>query len=299
MARRALAPVDRMTATAADITARKLNQRLEVMNPDDELGRLASTLNDMIERLARSFEEIRRFTADAAHELRTPLALLRTEIEVALRGVATSPPDARFLEGLLEEIERLTRLVTQLLFLCREDAGLIAWEPHPVQLDEVVSEVADHIRVVAGERGQTLNSAHLVPCRVWGNEDRLRQVIFNLLDNAIKYTPAGGTIDISLESHNGQTRMVVSDTGIGIAAEHLAQIFDRFYRVDPSRSDQVEGTGLGLAICRSIAESHGGQLRVESTLCRGTQVTFLVPSLRSAPARSSTFAAGFSECQFK
>jgi two-component system, OmpR family, heavy metal sensor histidine kinase CusS len=277
LARGALLPVERMTAAAAEITSNRLSRRLKSPNPDDEIGRLAATLNDMIGRLARSFDEVRRFTADAAHELRTPLTLMQTEIEVALREADEQPADAALLERLLDEIERLTRLVTQLLFLCREDAGLGAWTPRPLDLAMVVGKVVDHMLAYVEERGQRLVVRGLRPCIISGDEDRLRQLLFNLLENATKYTPADGEVSVLVEPAAGWARVVICDTGMGIPAEHLPRIFDRFYRVDPSRSRETEGTGLGLAICRSIVESHGGRLALESTVGRGTQVTLTLP----------------------
>ena len=280
LARKALAPVDRMVATAQEITATRLDRRLDAPNSQDELGRLATAFNDMISRLERSFEEIRRFTADAAHELRTPLAAMRTEAEVALRSPRAPEQDGRVLENLLEEIERLTRLVSQLLFLCREDTGIGVGEFRPVRLDELVREVGDHMQVAAREKGVELRVDLSTPSPIRGDADRLRQLFFNLLDNAIKYTPSGGTVVVRAESPNGQARVIVTDTGVGIPAEHLPRVFDRFYRVDPSRSPETDGTGLGLAICRSIAEAHGGHLEIDSDLGQGTRATLLLPALR-------------------
>jgi heavy metal sensor kinase len=280
LARKALEPVDRMAATAAEITSHRLDRRLEEAGAEDELGALARAFNAMITRLQRSFEEVRRFTADAAHELRTPLAAMRTEAEVALRSPRSPERDARVLEDLLEEMERLTRLVSQLLFLCREDAGLGAGDVRPVRLDNLVCEVGEHMQVAAQEKGVDLALDLPGPCLVRGDADRLRQLLFNLLDNAIKYTPPGGRAAVRSESSNGQTRVTVADTGIGIPADHLPHVFDRFYRVDSSRSPQTEGSGLGLAICRSIAEAHGGRLAIDSALGSGTQVTLVLPTHR-------------------
>ncbi len=281
LARKALAPVDRMVATATEITSSRLDRRLETSNPNDELGRLASTFNDMIARLQLSFEEIHRFTADAAHELRTPLAMMRTEAEVALRAPRSPSQDARVLESLLEEIDRLSRLVTQLLFLCREDAGVAATNQQPVCLDDLVRDVAEHMQVAATEKGLRLNVEGSAASRVLGDSDRLRQLLFNLLDNAIKYTPPGGTIHVSAESPNGFARIVVVDTGMGIPPEQLPHVFERFFRVDGSRRSQSAGAGRGLAICRSIAEAHGGRVQIDSAPARGTTVTLVLPVLKT------------------
>jgi heavy metal sensor kinase len=278
MARAALAPVDRMAAAADQITATRLDQRLEAPNPDDELGRLAGTLNGMIARLERSFGEIRRFTADAAHELRTPLAVMRNAAEVALRVPRDAEQYRSVLEELLEEIERLSRLAEQLLFLCRGDAGLVPRVCGAVAVDGVVREVAEHMRVVAGEKGQTITLDLVAPCPVTGDPDQLRRLVFNVLDNAIKYTPAGGAIAVKSQCLSEQVQVVVADNGKGIAAEHIPHLFDRFYRVDPARGrETADGIGLGLAICRSIVETHGGKIDVASTVGRGTQVSFTLP----------------------
>jgi len=280
LARKALAPVDRMAATAAEITATRLDRRLDEPVTEDELGCLARTFNAMIARLQRSFEEVRRFTADAAHELRTPLAAMRTEAEVALRSPRSPERDGHVLEDLLEEIERLTRLVSHLLFLCREDTGISVGDFRPVQLDDVVRDVGEHMQVAAREKAVKLVVDLRKSCRVSGDADRLRQLFFNLLDNAIKYTPPDGKVTVQGEPSNGQVCVTVADTGIGIPADHLPHVFDRFYRVDPARSPETDGSGLGLAICRSIAEAHGGRLEIDSIYGSGTRLTLTLPMLR-------------------
>ncbi len=282
LARKALSPVDRMAATAAEITATQLDRRLPETEANDELGYLAQTFNAMIARLQRSFDEVRRFTADAAHELRTPLAAMRTEAEVALRSPRAAERDARVFESLLEEIERLTRLVSHLLFLCREETGVAPNVFCTVRLDSLVRDVSEHMEVAAREKGLALVVDLEHACEVQGEPDRLRQLVFNLLDNAIKYTPSGGTVAVGCEpsTSTGQVRVVVSDTGIGISNDHLPHVFERFYRVDSSRSSEIEGNGLGLAICLSIAESHAGTLSIESTFGKRTRVTLALPMHR-------------------
>ncbi len=278
LARKALAPVDRMVATAQEITATRLDRRLEAPNPHDELGRLVATFNAMISRLERSFDEVRRFTADAAHELRTPLAAMRTEAEVALRSPRVPDRDARVLEDLLEEIERLSRLVSQMLFLCREDAGVDPAEFRPIQLDELVHDAADHMQVVAREKGVSLEVVAAEPTTVRGDAVRLRQLVFNLLDNAVKYNTPGGEVIVRTEAQNGRAKVTITDTGIGIPPEHLPHLFERFYRVDPARGPETTGSGLGLSICRSIAEAHGGRVEITSTFGQGTTVTLGLPA---------------------
>jgi two-component system heavy metal sensor histidine kinase CusS len=277
LARQALAPVDRIVQTADQITATQLDQRIEVPSTNDELGRLARTLNGMIARLEQSFEEIRRFTADAAHELRTPIAVLRTEAEVAL-GQPREPEQYRaILEDQLEELERLSRLAERLLFLCRGDAGLVPLARRMVDLREVIENVADHMRMVAKERDVTLLAEVLSECAVSVDEEQIRRLLFNLVDNAIKFTHANGTVRVEILRVDTEARIVVADTGTGIAPEHLPHVFQRFYRVDPTCDSDGGGTGLGLAISRAIAEAHGGSITIESAVGVGTRVIVVLP----------------------
>lgn len=277
LARQALRPVDRMVQAADQITAMRLDRRIEVANPDDELGRLARTLNGMIARLERSFEEIRRFTADAAHELRTPITVLRTEAEVALR----SPRDAEHYRGViedqLEELERLSRLADRLLFLCREDARSTLAARRPVDLRRVVEDVVEHMRIAADEKNVTLTVTPAAPLMVEGDEEPLRRLLFNLVDNAIKFTGPGGSVAIAARSCDSLARIEIADTGIGIPPEHVPHVFQRFYRVDPSAGPDSGGSGLGLAIARSIAETHGGAIAIESVAGAGTRVILTLP----------------------
>ena len=288
LARKALAPVDRLTAEADKITATRLDRRLEVLNPDDELGRLTRTLNGMIARLERSFGEIQRFTADAAHELRTPLAATRNEAEVTLRQDREPQFYRNTLENMLEEIDHLTQMTENLLFLCREDA---ADKPtfKELRLDELARGVTEHMRIVASADQLELDfDEPLAPCIVKGDQERLRRLLFNLIDNAVKYTPGEGRIRVGLNYRQGQARLYVEDTGIGIASEHFPHIFDRFYRVDTARPRHSTATGLGLAICRSIALAHQGDLEIESEPGRGTRITLVVPaSLLDSSSHSS------------
>jgi heavy metal sensor kinase len=267
-----------MVQTADQITAARLDRRIDVRHSDDELGRLARTLNGMIARLERSFEEIRRFTADAAHELRTPIAVLRNEAEVALRMPREPERYRAVLEDQLEELERLSRLADRLLFLCRGDAGLLAIAREPVALRDVAEDVVEHMRVVAEAKGVTLDSEGGAPCLVRGDEDQLRRLLFNLVDNAIKFTPARGIVTVETTGRDAEARIIVADSGIGIPPEHLPHVFQRFYRVDPTGGPDMGGSGLGLAIARSIAEAHGGAIAIESTVGVGTRIILTLPA---------------------
>lgn len=275
LARRALAPIDRMTQAAQEISGRRLDGRIVASNSDDELGRLAATLNGMIDRLAQSLSEMRQFTADAAHELRTPLAVIRTEAEVVLRSPRSPEEYRRSLEMLLEEVEQLGQLANQLLLLAREDAQSARIVRAPVQLERVVREALTHFQPIAGNTSVEV-LATTNGCNVEGDPERLRQLVWNLLDNALKFTPPGGQVRVALEQREAEAVLTVADSGSGIASEHLDKIFNRFYRADTAR--QGTGAGLGLSICRAIAEAHGGTIAVESDVGEGTTFTVKLPT---------------------
>lgn len=283
LARWALDPIDRIIGIAERISAETLSERLEVANSHDELGRLATTLNRMFDRLHRSIDEMRRFSADAAHELRSPLAVMRTEAEVVLRSDRSSNIYQRALEVNLEETKRLGDLVDQLLTLSRHDAGLPAELHDDVQLDALICDVADRFESAAADKGMTFEIGCVQACVVQGDDIALSQLLFNLIDNAIKYTHSGGNIKLSLEVESINARIVLQDSGIGIPVEHLPRIFDRFYRIDYSRNRELGGAGLGLAICKSIVESHSGEIHVTSEPGRGTQFIVVLPC-RHEPA---------------
>ncbi len=276
LARHSLSPVDRMTETANRIEAKQLGSRLEVVNSDDELGRLAMTLNGMLERLERSFREMQRFTADASHELRTPISVIRTEVEVALNKPVAEDLQ-NLLGSILEECERLTCITDQLLMLSREDAGISHSRQEVVNLTEVASDVAKTMKPLADGRNVTLSAVTNGEVVVTGDEDRLKQVVYNLLDNAIKYTQEGGSVEVTVEDGNDGVSLSVRDTGIGIAPEHIPHVFARFYRVDKARTRAEGGTGLGLSIVESIATAHGGTVAIESEPGKGTTVTVSLP----------------------
>jgi heavy metal sensor kinase len=273
LARKALAPMEHLRRSTEAITADRLDRRLPVLNPHDELGRLSATINAMIARLEQSFAEIRRFTADASHELRTPVTLIRTEAEVAYRDLP-GPEGCQVLIGnILEECQRMTHLTDQLLTLAREDTGMNRPLREPLDLTRLVLEIGDALRPLAESREQQLRAVGDQPVWVDGDPARLRQVFVNLIDNAIKYTPEGGRIDVAVRKEGADAVVTIEDTGVGIPAEHLPHIFDRFYRVDRARSRAEGGTGLGLSIARSIVIAHGGQIDLVSTPGKGTVCT--------------------------
>jgi heavy metal sensor kinase len=277
LARKALAPVDRLRRSTESITADRLDQRLPIPNPHDELGLLAQTINAMIGRLERSFGEIRRFTADASHELRTPLTALRTEVEVALGKPPSVADHQQVLGNVLEELVRMSRLTDQLLSLSRRDAGVEQLSLVALDLLAVVSEVVDAMRPLAEAKGVLLHLDAQGPVGMTGDEGRLRQVFINLLDNAIKYTPEGGRVGVRVGRKGGMAVVTVEDTGIGIPAEHLPRVFERFYRVDRARTRMEGGTGLGLSIARSIVAAHGGMIDMTSAAGQGTVCIVTLP----------------------
>jgi two-component system heavy metal sensor histidine kinase CusS len=282
LARKALAPVERLRMATDEITADRLDQRLAILNPADELGCLATTLNNMIARLEESFARMKRFTADVAHELRTPLAVVRNEAEVTLRAPRPAEEHRQVLENILVQTERLTNLVDQLLFLCRHDAGLHPMQRQRVAVGDLLYEAVDHVQVIAEEKGLALRLAEVrAQAAVLGDPDRLRRVFINLLHNAVKYTSRGGEIAIECQVGEEWITIAIRDTGAGIPAEHLPHLFERFYRADPSRTGETGGTGLGLSICETIVKAHRGRIQVRSAVNQGTEVSVTLPIARS------------------
>lgn len=277
LASRLLRPVQAMTKAAKIISADRLSERIVVVDADDELGELGQTLNAMIERLEQSFTEMQRFTADAAHELRTPLAIIRNEAEVALRLPRTGDDYRNVLENLLEEVQRISTMADQLLFLSRQDAGLSPKVREDVALDELLREVVQNMQLVAQAKDVAIQLTDNVPCRLNSDSRLLRRVFVNLLDNAIKYADRAGIVRVCSRLSTDDVAIQVQDDGPGISAEHQPHIFDRFYRADAARSGDGNGVGLGLSICQSIVNSLGGAIRVEGEQEKGTTVTVSLP----------------------
>jgi heavy metal sensor kinase len=277
LARRALKPVDRMTEAARRISAEHLDERVGTSGTGDELDRLASTLNEMLGRLDGAFRQIRQFSADASHELQTPLTILKGELEVALRAPRTPDEYRRVLGSALEESERIARLVEGLLLLSRADAGVLRMDRKPLDLAHLVAEVGEQTQVLASARGVTLAPGSLTPMAIQGDREHLRRLILNLVDNGIKYTPAGGCVTLTLQEEGIWAALRVSDTGIGLTPEEQERIFQRFYRAPEAVSRGDEGSGLGLCIVRSIAEAHGGRVEVDSAPNRGSTFTVFLP----------------------
>jgi heavy metal sensor kinase len=277
LARRALRPVDRMSQSALRISAEDLSRRLERRGTQDEIDRLADTLNAMLARLQAAFAEMQRFTADAAHELRTPLTALRGGIEIALRADRSPDEYRRVLASSIEEVDQLIRLAEDLLLLSRSTVGLSAAR-QPVDLESLCLEGLElGVRLAKG-KSVNVSMGATAPALVQGDAGALRRALLNLVDNAVKYTPAGGSVVISLERRGESVALVVEDTGIGIDPADARRIFEPFVRLDAGRNRDTGGSGLGLAIARSIVLAHGGTLEVQSGVAGGSRFTINLPA---------------------
>ena len=269
--RGALRPVDEIRQKAARITSRNLSERLPVVHTGDELERLAIDLNRMIERLEESFHQIKRFSADASHELRTPLTVLQGELESMARSSSNLPGEIRDTIGsALEETQRLAKIVENLLAISRLEAGEVRKQLERLDFAELARSTVDQMRLLAEEKNIHLDCDGAEPVEVDADPARLKQVVVNLLDNAIKYTQERGRVSISVVKQDSRAVLEIADNGIGISADDLPHVFERFYRADKARSRQMGGTGLGLSIVRSICLAHGGQVTVNSTEGRGS-----------------------------
>lgn len=275
VARRALAPVERMTERARSITADRLSDRLPVHNADDEMGRLATVFNETLGRLEASFEQMRRFTTDVSHELRTPLTAIRSVGEVALRAHHDEAGYRSIIGSMLEEVDRLAGLVDRLLTLSRAESGQATLSLEAVDLQMLVDDVVSHLSVLAEEKRQSLTvDRGDVPASVRADRQVLRQALINLVDNAIKFTPAGGDIRIRITQTAREALVDVADSGPGIPDDTRARMFDRFYRGDDARAG---GTGLGLSIARGAVEANGGRLTLERAGRDGSTFRILLP----------------------
>jgi heavy metal sensor kinase len=274
LVRHGLRVLDEMATLAEGINAQRLDRRLDLRNPPREVARLAATFDGMLDRLHEAFAAQRRFVADASHELRTPLAIIRGRSEVLLLKPRLDDETREGLAMLRDEAGRMGRLVANLLLLARGDEAR-AIDRRPVELDVLLLEVAWQVRGLAPTARVTIGREDRA--QVLGDVDLLKQVLLNLVDNAIAYTPTGGQIELSLVVADGMARLAVRDNGPGIAPEELTHIFERFYRPDHARSRRTGGAGLGLAIASWIAEAHDGRVEVESRVGHGTTFTLVLP----------------------
>ena len=273
---RALGPVRAMTAAAAELSAADLSRRL-VVTGDDELVSLARTFNGMLARLSAAFDRQRRFTADASHELRTPLARIKVTTSLALGGEPDAAEDREALRVVDQAAEAMQRLVEQLLVLARADEGQLALRRELVEIAELLDGAVASLAPAVADRVTVLPASSL---EVLADGDSLRRLLVNLLENSVRHTPPGGQVTVAAEAADKTVLITVTDTGEGIAPEHLPQVGERFYRVDDARCRRDGGAGLGLAIARAIAEAHGGELAVSSELGQGTTVSVRLPLTR-------------------
>ncbi len=278
LARRALLPVDRMTEAANRIGAEHLAERLEETGADDELDRLARTLNGMLARLDAAFSQVRRFTANASHELQTPLTILKGELEVALRSRRSPEEYRETLQSELDEVNRMIQLVDGLLLLARSEAGVLGRGSQLLDLAELVHQVGSRLKVLADAHSVELTIESLEPVLILGDAEHLSRLLSNLVENGIKYSGPGGRVTISLERLGDRASVRVSDTGPGIPEELREQIFQPFFRSPDAISHR--GVGLGLSIARAIAAAHEGSLEVESSPEQGSTFRLILPMRR-------------------
>ena len=276
LAQRALKPVDQITRTAREIEESDLSRRIPVQSKD-ELGRLASTLNQMIERLEKAFKRQQRFTSDASHELRTPLAVIQAESTLALNKERTANEYKQSLEIVSNESMLMAKVVDQLLTLARADSGKEQLSFEELDLSELLTGVAAHAEILCRDKGIEFHSDLMETILGSGDRAKLRELFLNLLGNAIRYSPDGGKISLTLRREGEMAVISIVDTGIGISEEDIPHIFERFYRVDKARSRVENGAGLGLAICKYIAEIHGGRIEVISRLGEGSTFSVWLP----------------------
>jgi heavy metal sensor kinase len=283
LVKRALLPVDRIVASAERISSQNLSERLPVARTGDELERLSIALNNMVQRLDDAFQYSRRFMADASHELRTPLTVLRGELESFIQEPALAPEWRERLGSALEEVERLGSIVEGLFAISRLDAGEAAAEWVKLDLARLAAATADQMSLLAEDKNIQVTCAAAEPVWVEGDQARLKQVVVNLLDNAIKYTLQGGTIALTVSAINSHAVLEVADNGIGIPAEALPRVFDRFFRVDKARSRELGGAGLGLSIVKSICAAHHGRVEASSTPGQGSCFRVELPLASTTP----------------
>jgi heavy metal sensor kinase len=276
LAGQALAPIEKIRQRAASIHAKDLSQRLELTTMDDEVGRLAQTFNEMLDRLEESFRRQRRFTADASHELRTPLSVIRGEIDITLERPRKEADYVETLESVGVEAQRMSRLVHELLLLARADTDEFRLEQEKIDLADLLSVLTEQMERQAQEADVRLKTDLHSPLIVYGDRDRFLELFINLLENTFFYAP-GSLVTVKAQSNGENIFVTITDTGPGIAKEHLPHLFDRFYRVDPSRKRSASGSGLGLAIAQEIVHAHGGHISVQSEPGRGTTFTVRLP----------------------
>jgi heavy metal sensor kinase len=278
MAGFALAPLGRFAEAARRIDVVHLGQRLPVRGTADELDLVATAFNETLARLEHAVGDMRQFSTALAHELRTPLAALRGGLEMSLRAPRSAEEHEQRVAGQLEELDKLRRLIDQLLTLARAEAGEIPLASAPVDLGDLCASLVEQLEPVAGARAIEL-ACEPSSAVVAGDREWLKRLVLNLLDNAIKFTPSGGRIVLRVDAEPTKVRITVRDTGIGMSTDVSAHVFERFFRADPARSPEADGAGLGLSLVKWIVDRHGGSIVVDSQPGHGSTFTVRVPRL--------------------
>jgi heavy metal sensor kinase len=278
MAGRVLRPLARLAAAARTINVTDLHRRLPVRDADDELDSLAKTFNGVVAHLERAVNEMRQFSTAMAHEIRTPLAAIRADMELSLSARRSADEHRQAVVGQIEEVDRLTRLLNQLLTLARAEAGELSVAQDHVRLDELCRSVVDSLEPVAQRKNVCLTCACDEPVEIIGDAGWMERLLINLVDNALKFTPPGGSVAVSVTRDAAAVNLAVRDSGVGISSDALPYLFDRFYRVDSARSPSQDGAGLGLSLVKWIAERHGGTIDVATRPGAGSTFTVSLPN---------------------
>ncbi len=279
ISRQALAPIETIITRANSITARRLDERLPMPQAHDEIRRLTLVLNTMFDRLESSFQQVAQFTSDASHELKTPLAIMRGEIETAVQSGRFEGDQEKVLLSLLEEVTHLSKITANLLLLSRADAGKLQLKIGQVDVSALTSEIVEVMEIAAAARSVSIRAQVAPAVVVACDPSQFKQVLLNLLDNAIKYNHEGGTVKLTLAGQgNGTMALSIANTGLGIPAAQAQQVFQRFYRSEDSHNTRVEGHGLGLSICREIARAHGGSVELVLSDDQRTEFRLILPN---------------------
>jgi two-component system, OmpR family, sensor kinase len=277
MTKRRLRPIGRIAEVVQRIGAGDLSQHVEASSGPDEIGRLVEGVNEMISHLNRTFVGLKRFVEDTSHELRTPLSIMKGEAEVTLKKVRQPQEYQIVLTSIIDEIDYITKVTEGLWLLSMGESGGIVLERQPISLSSLLRRVYEEVQLLPREKGLSIVLGKTEEVTIMGDQRGLRQLLFNLIDNAIKYTPPGGSITLAIEQNQGSACLLIEDTGIGIPQESLPRIFDRFYQVDKVKDRAVGGCGLGLSICKWIVEGHRGAIEVSSSIGHGTKISVQLP----------------------
>ncbi|MBZ5601461.1 MAG: HAMP domain-containing protein [Acidobacteriia bacterium] len=299
LAGRAIRPVNLVSQTARDITGSNLSMQIPLRNAGDELDQLIDSFNRMTARLSQSFEQTRRFSTDVSHELRTPLTAIRGQLEVALFTAETPEQYREAMINALEDVEKLSSIVRALLLLSQAESGQLALQKTPLELGDVAADLVDQFQIPAEEKNVKLTADLVHDLVIPADRTQIERLLSNLLSNAVKYTPSGGSVKVrvSIADQPGWVQLVIEDTGMGIPAENLPHIFDRFYRVRNASAAAQPGLGLGLSFVAWIVEVHGGRIEVTSTVGAGTRFTILLP--RGAEPAEEVHVEGAAESTLK